>query len=360
MEYVCEAARLQHVAWAVDASNDGMGGDCLDSVVTDCGFDVELCRSGVLHEQVALPGNLFSYVLQAECEASHDQVASPWGDNGEYWDWIELPNNPANDSAPACAPAPEPEPGPPEGVPGMEIHAEPGTSITLHWAIADGPSGSERSLDAEVVLGYSVTPCIAGDCISLSRLDIAIPDGVYQGVSLANLHLILEEPTPPAPLSASGSFVLSSSTLHATTSFTVEGLPFVITGRNARRAQGVALPRSNTMTLTNLAFDFDDGVFQATLEINMNGVYVQHAPDAVIKVVDAPTDCSNPVSFEAATVDLDGDELTHMWWVPPSFIGKGSLLEAPLTPGSHRIYLTSVDATGRADSTALTHVRSCR
>jgi hypothetical protein len=78
MEQICEAARIQHVAWAVDVSNDGMGGDCLD-VTESCGFDFALCMDGELHEQVGNPGALFSYILKAECEAAHDNVTSPYG-----------------------------------------------------------------------------------------------------------------------------------------------------------------------------------------------------------------------------------------------------------------------------------------
>jgi hypothetical protein len=361
MEYVCEAARVQHVAWAVDVSNDGMGGDCLDTAWTDCGFDFESCMSGMLHEQVAQPGDLFTYILQAECEAVHDQDLSPWGTDGDdIWDWIELPNIPGNDAAPVCAPAPEPEPGPPERSPEMEIEEEPGTSVTLHWAVADGPSGTEQSLEPDVAIAYSVSPCADGDCISLSRLDLTIPDGIYRGLSLANLHLILEEATPAVPLSASGDFVLPPRSIHATSSFTVEGIPIAVTGYNAGSARGVALPHADTMTLTNLAFDFVDGAFGAALEINLNGTYIHHAPDAIIKLVDTPTDCVAPVAFEAASIDLDGDSLTHVWWVPPWFIGTGSMLEAPLPPGLHHVYLTSIDSSGRADSTAFSHVRSCR
>lgn len=361
MEYVCEAARAQHVAWAVDVSSDGMGGDCLDSVVTDCGFDFEACMSGMLHEQTGRPGDLFTYVLQAECEAAHDQVRSPWGSDGNArWDWIELPNISGNDTAPVCAPAPEPEPGSPERSPEMEIEEEPGTSVTLRWVVAGGPSGTEQSLEPDVALAYSVSPCADGECISLSRLDLTIPDGIYHGLSLTNLHLILEEATPAVPLSASGGFVLPPRSLRATSSFNVQGIGIVVTGHNAGSARGVALPHADTMTLTNLAFDFDDGAFGAILEINLNGTYVRRAPEAVIKLIDIPTDCITPVTFEAASIDLDGDSLTHVWWVPPWFIGTGGLLEAPLPPGPHRIYLTSIDSSGRADSAALSHVRSCR
>lgn len=205
-----------------------------------------------------------------------------------------------------------------------------------------------------------MNPCAAGDCISLSRLAVAVPDGIYQGYSLANLRLVLEEPTQEVPLSASGSFALGPRALHATASFTVEGVPLVITGYNAGRVSGVALPRADTMTLNNLVFAFDDGVLAAALELNVNGTFVRHAPDAVIKVVDAPVGCTAPVAFHAASTDLDGDELSHVWWVPPWFLGTGTLLEASLPPGTYSVYLTSIDPSGRSDSTALRYVRSCQ
>ena len=59
-------------------------------------------------------------------------------------------------------------------------------------------------------------------------------------------------------------------------------------------------------------------------------------------------------------LELDGDDLTHVWWVPPWFLGTGTLLEAALPPGAYRVYLTSIDPSGRSDSTALHHVRSCK
>lgn len=186
LEHVCEAARVQHVTWALDVSNDGMGGDCLDGPFEDCGFDFEECMTGVLHEQAAQPGNLFTYILQAECEAAHDQDLSPWSAQTDSWPWVEHPNDPANDPVPLCAPAPAPEPGPPERVPEMEVEEEPGTSVTLRWAVAGGPSGVEQSLEADVDLAYAINPCAGGDCIALSRLDLTLPDGVYQGLTLAN------------------------------------------------------------------------------------------------------------------------------------------------------------------------------
>jgi hypothetical protein len=359
MEQICEAARVQHVAWALDVSNDGAGGDCLD-YIDNCGFDLGQCMSGMLHEQVANPGALFSYILQAECEAAHDQVISPYSDEYDWWKWVEFPNDPNNDPAPLCAPIPPPEPGLPEKASEHEVGEEPGTSITLQWSVGDGPPSAGQSLDAEVDLAYAVNPCAEGDCIGLSRLHVTIPDGTYQGFELQNLHLIVEEASQEVPLSASGAFSFSSRALRATLSLSVAGIPLVITGYNEGRALGVALPHANTMTLTNLVFGFDDGAIDAVLALNINGTYVRHGPDAMIKVLDAPTDCAMPVTFEAASNDLDGDSMTHMWWVPPWFLGTGNLLDAALPAGTYRVYLTSSDSSGRSDSTALQYVRTCR
>lgn len=337
-----------------------MGGDCLDSAFESCGFDFEECMTGLLHEQTAQPGGLFTYILQAECEATHDQDISPWSNQTETWSWVEFPNVPYNDPVPLCAPEPEPEPGPPERAPEMEVGEEPGTSVTLRWAVADGPSGVEQSLDAKVELAYAIDPCIHGDCITISHIDVSLPDGLYQGFELENLHLVLEEPTVGARLSSNGRFALGERSLRATSSFVVDGIPVVIKGYNVGRFGGVADPRSDTMTLTNLFFEFGDGVIDAALEINFDGKHVHRAPDALIKLLDAPTDCAAPVTFVAATTDPDGDALTHVWWVPPWFLGTGTLLEASLPPGTFRIYLSSFDSSGRSDSTALQYVRACR
>lgn len=358
LELLCEAARVQHVAWAVDVSDDGMGGDCLD-VTENCGFDFDLCMTGDYHEQHGQPGMLFSYIMQAECGAAHDQDLSPYSEVLDKWTWVEDGNDPTNDPA-VCAPIPEPEPGPPEGTPEHEMEEEPGTSVTLRWSVGGGTSHTEQSLDVAVDLAYAVVPCTSGDCIGLSRFHVTIPDGTYHGLELRNAHLVLERATEDTPLSASGAFSLGPKTLAATLSLTVDGIPIVLTGFNEGHARGVAQPRFDTMTLNNLVFDFDDGVIDAELELNINGSYVRHAPDALIKVIDAPTDCALPVTFEAASHDLDGDSLTHTWWVPPWFLGEGTLLEATLPPGSYRVYLTSTDPSGRSDSTALHHVRSCQ
>jgi hypothetical protein len=359
MEQICEAARVQHVAWALDVSNDGAGGDCLD-VNTNCGFDFDLCMTGTLHEQVAYPGALFSYFLEAECEAAHDQLISPYGSYGDYWDWIQFPNDPADDPVPLCAPIPEPEPGLPEHASENEVGEEPGTTVTLQWSVAGGPIESEQSLDAQVDLAYAVNPCARGECIGISHLHVTVPDGTYQGLVLENLHMILEHAPEEVPLSASGAFFLGPRMLRATLSLVVNGMPLVISGYNEGRARGVALPSTDTMTLTNILFGFDDGMIDATLELDINGSYVRHGPDALIKVIDAPTDCAMPVTFEAASRDLDGDPLTHTWWLPPWFLGTGNLLDATLTPGTYGVYLTSMDPSGRADSTALQYVRACR
>jgi hypothetical protein len=359
MATLCEAARVQHVAWAVDVSNDGMGGSCLDDH-DDCGFDLELCMSGDVHEQIALPGALFSYFLEADCEAAHDQAISPYGTHGDYWDWVQFPNEPEDDAAPLCVPIPEPEPGPPERAPENEVEEEPGTSVTLWWSVGGGPINREQSLDARVDFAYAVDPCASGDCIGLSRLHVTVPDGTHQGLTLANLHLDVEQVAKETPLSGSGAFSFGSASLRATLSLSVDGVPLVITGYNDGRVDGVVLPRADTMILSNLVFGFDDGLVEGALELNINGSYVRHAPDALIKVVDSPTACAMPVAFEAASIDLDGEPLTHMWWVPPWFLGTGNLLDAILPPGSYRVYLTSFDSTGRFDSTALEHVRSCQ
>lgn len=360
MEHICQAARVQHVTWAVDVSNDGMGGDCLD-VSDDCGFDLELCMTGEVHEQVGNPGALFSYFLEADCEATHDQFVSPYGTHGDHWDWVQFPNDPTDDAAPLCAPTPEPEPGPPERVPENEVEEEPGTSVTLSWSVGGEPIGREQSLDAEVDLAYAVDPCGSGDCIGLSRLHVTVPDGIHQGLALENLHLTVEERgVQETPLSASGAFSFAAGSLRATLSLSVDQTPLVITGYNEGRADGVALPRSDTMTLSNLVFGFDDGLIEGALELSINGSFVRHAPDALIKVVDSPTDCALPVALEAASTDLDGEALSHVWWVPPWFLGTGNLLDATLPPGTYRVYLTSFDATGRFDSTARVVVRSCQ
>jgi hypothetical protein len=359
MEQICEAARVQHVAWALDVSNDGAGGDCLDHT-SNCGFDFDLCMSGTLHEQLANPGALFSYILQADCDATHDQSISTYDEDNARWEWVQLPNDPADDTAPLCAPPPEPEPGLPESVPENEVGEEPGTSVTLRWSVDGGPIHSEQSLDADVDLAFAVNPCASGDCIGLSRLHVTVPDGTYQGLVLQNLHLTVERAPVETPLSASGAFVLGARTLRATLSLSVEGVPLVVMGHNEGRVRGVALPRADTMTLTNLVFDFDDGVIDAALELSINGTYVRHGPDALIKVVDAPTDCAMPVTFEAASSDLDDDPMTHMWWVPPWFLGTGPLLEATLAPGAHRVYLTSFDSSGSSDSAAIEYVRWCQ
>lgn len=359
LEQLCEAARVQHVAWAVDVSNDGMGGDCLD-VSNNCGFDFELCKTGVIHEQVGNPGGLFSYFLQVECEASHDQTISPYGTNGgDNWDWIQLPNDPVDDPA-VCAPLPPPGPGLPEQAPENEVGEEPGTSVTLQWSIGGGPPDSEQSLDAEVDLAYAVSPCASGDCIALSRLHVTVPDSSHRGFVLENLLLTVEQVAEAAPLAASGDFSFGARALRATLALSVDGTPLVITSYNKGLVRGVALPRAGTMILTNLMFGYEDGIIAADLALNINGTYLRHAPDALVKVVDSPTSCTAPVTFEAASTDLDVDSLTHMWWVPPWFLGTGSLLEATLPPGAYRVYLTSVDSSGRSDSTALEYVRACR
>lgn len=355
---LCEAARVQHVAWAVDVSNDGMGGDCLD-VNDDCGFDFETCMTGAIHEQVAYPGALFSYFLQVECEAMHDEGLNPYDNAVPGWEWVQDPNDPTDDVA-LCAPTPEPEPGLPENAPENEVGEVPGTAVTLQWSVAGGPIDRVQSLEANVDLAYAMNPCASGDCIGLSRLHVTIPDGTYHGFRLHNVNLTLEHAPRETPLSASGAFSFGSRTLGATLSLVVDGIPVVITGYNAGRVDGVALPRADSMTLTNLVFDFSDGLIDAALTLNIDGTYVRHGPDALIKVLDAPTDCAIPVTFEAASSDLDEDSLTHMWWVPPWFLGTGTLLEATIPPGSYHVYLTSFDSSGRFDSTVLRHVRSCR
>jgi hypothetical protein len=240
------------------------------------------------------------------------------------------------------------------------MEAEPGTIVTLEWSIAGGPIDREQSLDADVDFAYAVDPCASGDCIGISRLHVTVPDGTHRGLRLENLHLLVEQVMEESPLSASGAFSFGSRSLRATLSLSVDGIPLVVTGYNEGRVNGIVLPRADAMTLTNLVFGFRDGPIDAALALNINGTYVRHAPDALVEVVEAPVDCASPVTFEAASSDLDGDALAHVWWVPPWFLGSGNLLDATLPPGPYRVFLTSFDPSGRFDSTALEYVRSCR
>jgi hypothetical protein len=65
-----------------------------------------------------------------------------------------------------------------------------------------------------------------------------------------------------------------------------------------------------------------------------------------------------PVAFEAASMDPDGDPMRHYWWTPDGML-EASSTEVVLRSGDHHIVLLSVDGRGAHDATSLAFTRRC-
>jgi hypothetical protein len=110
--------------------------------------------------------------------------------------------------------------------------------------------------------------------------------------------------------------------------------------------------------LTDLHLHYEDSDFGAELRLDLAGSHTNRTPRAAIRRLDVPLGCDEPVVFEAASMDPDGDAMQHYWWTPGGMTNASST-EVVLSPGDHRIVLLSVDGRGSHDVTSLAFTRRC-
>lgn len=234
-----------------------------------------------------------------------------------------------------------------------------GTNAILMWDF--GEIGGIESSDAlSVDLGYRLTPCRNGAslCIDFRRLDVSVSDIVAQGLHLSHAHLSLEE-APASPIEVvAGRFTVPDGALRFLLSADVDGIPIVLAGTNDGATAGRMTAEG--LTLSGLRFSYEDPLFAATVQIEVESAHYASKPRSTISVLDAPLDCDEPVVFSVVTDEPDGEAVSYQWWLPPFTLGSDDTVEAVLAAGTHPVLLMTRDASGQTDATALRYRRSCR
>jgi hypothetical protein len=194
--------------------------------------------------------------------------------------------------------------------------------------------------------------------LELSRFDAAIPAGSYAGLQVQSGTLSLVAVTALPIVDGTGSFDFPAGTLHFVLRASVADVPLAITRTNATTSHGRVSHATDLFELTDLHLQYEDSDFGAELRLDLAGSHTNRTPSAAIRRLDLPLGCDDPVVFEAASVDPDGDPMRHYWWAPNGMVDASSI-EVVLTPGDHRIVLLSVDGRGAHDVTNLAFTRRC-
>lgn len=313
--------------------------------------------TGQWHQQVIthlLIGDNQPYFLRAKCtNARNNEVM-----NNDIFAWREDPDDPFNNPR-SCKSSDDVEKAT-NVVVGDDLAIEDAGSIaTVTWTTGSS-TGFEDSQDVAVRFEYNIIDCDNQQrCFDLAELTASLPSTTVQGIALQNASLSVYQVDSQPVLSSSGGYSYAPGTVHAILSGVANGVPLVLVGANTGSAQGQILPASDVLTLSNLRFDYGDSVISGALNLSIVGDYTKRGPTAVIVPVDVPRACSDPVSFRAASSDLDGQSLTHVWWIPSTLVSTGPTLDVVLANGDYTIGLISRDPDGRLDAEAIEYTRTC-
>ncbi|MDC0669838.1 hypothetical protein [Nannocystis radixulma] len=348
----CEAARINHLEFAENTP----GIHFCENAQT-CGFDMELCLQGTWHQQtIQFQTQSWSYFLRAGCEGvkSNEQV-----DEDGHFLWREKPeDDPANNPA-MCSGSPN-QLSDPQTVVGDDVAVQAsGTTAMVAWAIG-GASGVASASNATVDLSYNIHACDGGRCMALSNLHVGLPSTTVQGIAVENAHLVVYQVDTKPILQTTGSYAYAPGTIHAMLSAVAGLVPFSLRRSNVGAVQVQLSPGSDTLVLSGLKFDYTDSVLDAELQVDIVGDYTRRGPTAVIVPANVPIACDEPVTFRAASSDLDRQSLSHLWWVPNALVATSSTIDVVLPNGPHMIALVTKDPDGRLDATAITYTRTCR
>lgn len=238
--------------------------------------------------------------------------------------------------------------------------ADAGTTATLSWQLGSGMQLA-RADDLDATATYGVDACAdrIGECLYMTWLSMALPSLEVGGVTVDAAHLDLVTAQAAPRLGSAGDVEFPAGSLEVLLSATTAVGRFHLIRSNTAAVAGRVSPATNTLHLSGIELDYTDSVVSASLSIDLQAVYDQRAPQAVIAVSDAPIDCGDPVAFRAASVDHDGDPMVHRWVADDGSRGKGALFEAILVPGEHTVKLTSVDSHGTFDTDTLLYNRRC-
>lgn len=347
MREACEAARIDHMS------------QCDACGPWDCGFDMSNCLAGGSHDQTIAclwPLGVGQYTLTVECDAMNNAVRN---EDGSF-NWIEDPNDTSNDRD-LCNTPMNLEHDTFGALAQYSGSSSTGTTARVEWSL--GASGGIESADeVDVEFGYGLVPCNGLDdlCLSVRTLKLSLPTTEVLGMTITGAQLIATSFQREPTIERGEDFSFPAESIEVILRAEVDGNLLVLTGHNMDTATGQLAPAGDSFSLSDLRFGFEDSILSATLEVNIQGGYDEHAPTALIQRMAAPSACAEPVVFAAASYDADDEPLEHRWWVPGMGSFSGPLLEVALPAAQSRVVLTSFDPSGRFDIEGLTYTRSCQ
>ena len=319
-----------------------------------CQFDTEACLAGIPVQQFPHPplGDNYPHEVTVTCEATNVQPRHPDG----VFAFIDIPDNHGLNDPPDCDPKREAGLGPDSLAANTVIDDAGSYALATWWTRTSG--GQQSSSDLEVQVGYRLYPCDNAECVELTHFDAAIPAGSYAGLEVQSGKLTLVAVTAQPTVDRTGRFEFPAGSLHFVLTADIADARLTTTRTNATTTPGRVSPAIDLFELTDLQLHYEDGELGAELKLDLAGSHTNRAPRAAIRRLDLPLGCDEPVVFEAASVDPDGDAMQHYWWTPGRMT-NASTTEVVLSPGSHRIVLLSVDGRGSHDATSLAFTRRC-
>lgn len=321
-----------------------------------CDFDHAGCMAGIPVQQFPHPpsGEDYPHEVTVSCEATNVQERHPDGS----FEFLEVPTNFAYDDPEPCGVTSGlAMPASLGSLVANSAREDSGTYALASWW-ADGMQGQQGTVDVEAELAYAVRPCGDDECLELSRLDASIPAGLYAGLGVQSADLTLIGVSEHPVIDRKGGFSFPAGSLHFVLRATVGELPLAIVRTNATPARGRVSHAADVFEVTDLRLSHDEPGFGAELRLDLVASHTNRAPEAMIRRLDNPLECDEPVVLHAASVDPDGDPMQHYWWTPIGMIAAPTA-ELVLPAGAHFIVLVSADHRGAHDATSLTYTRSC-
>ncbi|MBL4687165.1 MAG: hypothetical protein JKY37_21390 [Nannocystaceae bacterium] len=234
-----------------------------------------------------------------------------------------------------------------------------GTNARVVWSLGS-ISGVESTTDLEAEVAYKVTPCQGSECITLTQLEVQGPDIVVGGLTITDVRFTMLGSNASPKVSSRGRFKFPAGSLDFSLSYRVMGLYNHLLGTNDTTFTGRVVPLADDLLLSGMTFRHTDAFLDATLHLTIDGEYVERTPVVSIAVLDDPSLCSEPVVFDATSVDPEGKPMTHVWEVPGLITATGPTLSVVLPNHPSAIMLMSTDPAGRSSAMTLEHTRACQ
>jgi hypothetical protein len=320
-----------------------------------CQFDTEGCLAGIPVQQFPHPplGDDYPHEVTVTCEATNVEPRHPDG----VFAFIDIPKNYSYFDPPKCSPEMQAGLGRPDSLAPNTVIEDAGSYALATWWTGTS-EGQHSSSNLEIDVDYHLYPCDHTECLELTRFDATIPAGSYAGLKVQSGRLALVAVTAQPLVDATGRFDFPAGSLHFVLTADIENTRLTTTRTNATATHGRVSHAADLFELTDLHLHYEDSDFGAELRLDLAGTHTNRTPWAAIRRLDLPLGCDDPVVFEAASVDPDGDAMQHYWWTPGG-MANASSTEVALSSGDHRIVLLSVDGHGAHDVTSLAFTRRC-